>query len=135
MILISLKTMIKLKYLALLSSLVLTSCATGGHHRLNTSLQQYVGQTAEQVRNQLNLSQMGFKIIQKPIQTRESLSYIIVRDMNIPMGTPNISHSISMGAPMPTASNGGYNIEMKCQVSFNLKEEIVESIHFTGRAC
>ncbi|WP_425915899.1 hypothetical protein [Acinetobacter sp. TSRC1-2] len=127
--------MIKLKHLALLSGLVLAACATGDHHRLNKSLQQYVGQTAAQVRSQLDLSKIGFKTTQGPIQTVESLSYTIVRDMNIPMGTPNISHSISMGAPMPTPSNGGYNIEMKCQVWFNLKDEIVQSIRYTGRAC
>lgn len=78
---------------------------------------------------------MGFKTTQEPTQTTELLSYTIVRDMNIPIGTPNISHSISMGAPMPTPSNGGYNIKMECQVGFNLKDEIVQSIHYTGRAC
>ena len=44
---------------------------------------------------------MGFKTTQEPTQTAELLSYTIFRDMNIPMGTPNISPSISMGAPMP----------------------------------
>lgn len=127
--------MIKLKHLALLCSLVLAACATGGHHRLNKSLQQYVGQTAEQVRSQLDLRAMRFRTTQEPIQTVESLRYTIIRDMNIPIGTPNISHSISMGAPMPTPSNGGYNIEMKCQVWFNLKDEIVQSIRYSGRAC
>ncbi|QZM12523.1 hypothetical protein ABVS_1867 [Acinetobacter lwoffii] len=55
--------------------------------------------------------------------------------MNIPMGTPNISQSIPIGAPMPMPSNGGYNIEMKCQIWFDLKDEIVQAIRFTGRAC
>lgn len=127
--------MIKLQHLTLISSLFLTACATGGNHRLDQSLQQYVGQTADQVRSQLDLSKMGFKTTQQPTQTAELLGYTIFRDMNIPMGTPNISHSISMGAPMPTPSNGGYNIEMKCQVWFNLKDEIVQSIRYTGRAC
>ncbi|MDN5511087.1 MAG: hypothetical protein L0G64_01980 [Acinetobacter sp.] len=114
---------------------MLAACATGGSHHLKQSLQQYVGQTAAQVRSQLDLSKMGFKITQEPVQTVELLSYTIVRDMNIPMGTLNISHSISMGAPMPTPSNGGYNIEMKCQIGFNLKDEIVQSIRYSGRAC
>ena len=78
---------------------------------------------------------MGFKATQEPTQTAESLSYTIFRDMNIPMGMPNISHSVSMGAPMPPPSNGGYNIEMKCQISFDLKEGIVQSIRYAGRAC
>jgi hypothetical protein len=125
----------KIKYLTLFSCLMLAACETGGSHRLNQSLQQYVGQTAAQVRNQLDLNKMGFKTTQEPTQTAELLSYTIVRGMNIPMGTPNISHSISMGAPMPTPSNGGYNIKMECQVGFNLKDEIVQSIRYTGRAC
>ena len=81
------------------------------------------------------LSAMGFKTAQQPIQTAEFLSYTIFRDMNIPMGTPNISQSISIGAPMPTPSNGGYNIEMKCQIRFELKDEIVQSVRYSGRAC
>lgn len=78
---------------------------------------------------------MGFKATQEPTQTAELLSYTIVRDMNIPMGTPNISPSISMGAPMPPPQMGGYNLEMKYQISFDLKEEIVQSIGYAGRAC
>lgn len=114
----------KIKYLTLFSCLMLAACETGGSHHLNQSLQQYVGQTAAQVRSQLDLNKMGFKTTQEPTQTAELLSYTIVRDMNIPIGTP-----------MPTPSNGGYNIKMECQVGFNLKDEIVQSIHYTGRAC
>lgn len=103
-----------MKCLSLLSSLFLVACATGGNQHLHQSLQPYVGQTAAQVRSQLDLRATGFKTSQQPIQTAESLGYTIFRDMNIPMGTPNISQSISIGAPMPMPSNGGYNIEMKC---------------------
>lgn len=103
-----------MKCLPLLSSLFLVACVTGGNQHLHQSLQPYVGQTAAQVRSQLDLCATGFKTSQQPIQTAESLSYTIFRDMNIPMGTPNISQSISIGAPMPMPSNGGYNIEMKC---------------------
>jgi len=124
-----------MKCLVLLCSLILVACATGGKHHLNQSLQHYVGQTAAQVRSQLDLSAMGFKTAQQPIQTAEFLSYTIFWDMNIPMGTPNISQSISIGAPMPTPSNGGYNIEMKCQIRFELKDEIIQSVRYSGRAC
>lgn len=125
----------KIKYLTLISSLFLLACATGGNHRLDQSLQHYGGQTTDQVRSQLDLNKMGFKATQEPTQTAELLSYTIFRDMNIPMDTPNISPSISMGAPRPTPSNGGYNIKMKCQISFDLKEGIVQSIRYAGRAC
>ncbi|WP_228259851.1 hypothetical protein [Acinetobacter terrestris] len=113
----------------------LMACSTGGNHRLDQSLQHYGGQIADQVRSQLDLNKMGFKTTQEPTQTAELLSYTIFRDMNIPMGTPNISHSVSMGAPVSTPSNGGYDIEMKCQIGFALKEKIVQSIRYTGRAC
>lgn len=124
-----------MKCLSLLSSLFLVACATGGNQHLHQSLQPYMGQTAAQVRSQLDLRAIGFKTSQKPIQTAESLSYTIFQDINIPMGTPNISQSISIGAPMPMPSNGGYNIEMKCQIWFDLKDEIVQAIRSTGRAC
>lgn len=41
----------KIKYLTLFSCLMLAACETGDSHRLNQSLQQYVGQTAAQVRS------------------------------------------------------------------------------------
>jgi hypothetical protein len=97
-----------MKYLSLLSSLFLVACATGGNQHLHQSLQPYVGQTAAQVRSQLDLRAIGFKTSQQPIQTTEFLSYTIFREMNIPMDTPNLSQSISIGAPMPMPSNGDY---------------------------
>ena len=105
--LIHLKIMRKIKYLTLISGLFLVACVTDGNHRLDQSLQHYGGQIADQVRSQLDLNKMGFKATQEPTQTAELLSYTIVRDMNIPMGTPNISPSISMGAPMPPPQMGG----------------------------
>src|SRR5690606_38926361 len=97
-----------MKCLTRLSSLFIVACATGGNQHLHQSLQPYVGQTATLVRSQFDLRAMVFKTSQQPIQTTEFLSYTIFRDMNIPMGTPNISQSISIGAPMPMPSNGGY---------------------------
>lgn len=124
-----------MKYLTLLSSLSFVACATGSNQHLHHSLQPYIGQTAAQVRSQLDLRAMGFKTSQHPIQTADFLSYTIFRDVNIPIGTPNISQSISPGAPIPMPSNGGYNIKMKCQIWFDLKDEIVQDIRYTGKAC
>ena len=55
--------------------------------------------------------------------------------MPIPIGTPNIGTSIAMGAPIPTPSKGGVTVDMECKIEFKLRNQIVESIDYVGRAC
>ena len=111
------------------------ACATTGQKQLNQSLQHYIGQPADQVRKELNLSQLGYKVMGAPVQSNEKLSYTILRSMPIPIGTPNIGTSIAMGAPIPTPSKGGVTVDMECKIEFKLRNQIVESINYVGKAC
>ncbi|MGE8541017.1 MAG: hypothetical protein ACN6NX_06930 [Acinetobacter sp.] len=124
-----------IKAMILVIPILSIACATTSQNKLNQSLQHYIGQSADQVQQQLNLNQFGFKISAAPIQTQEKLSYTIIRNMPIPMGTPNLGTSIAMGAPNPMQSKGNLNIEMKCQINFMLRDNQVESIEYAGKAC
>ncbi len=123
------------KILILIAPILCAACATTSQNKINQSLQHYVGQSPDQVRQQLNLTQFGYKVSEAPIQTPDKLSYTILRKMPIPMGTPNLGTSITMGAPIPTPSNGSLNIDMKCQIDFILRDNRVESIQYIGKAC
>ena len=59
---------------------------------------------------------MGYKVLGAPVHTPEKLTYTLLRNMPIPMGTPNLGTSVTMGAPIPTPSIGSLNIEMKCKI-------------------
>ncbi|WP_180182683.1 hypothetical protein [Acinetobacter sp. YH01020] len=124
-----------MKHLGLAGAIFCVACATTGQKQLNQSLQHYIGQPADQVRKELNLSQLGYKVMGAPVQSNEKLSYTILRSMPIPIGTPNIGTSIAMGAPIPTPSKGGVTVDMECKIEFKLRNQIVESIDYVGRAC
>ncbi|OTG90069.1 hypothetical protein [Acinetobacter sp. ANC 3813] len=124
-----------IKAMILVIPILSIACATTSQNKLNQSLQHYIGQSADQVQQQLNLNQFGFKISAAPIQTQEKLSHTIIRHMPIPMGTPNLGTSIAMGTTNPMQSKGNLNIEMKCQINFMLRDNQVESIEYVGKAC
>ncbi|MDH1704771.1 hypothetical protein [Acinetobacter johnsonii] len=73
-------------------------------------------------------------MLDAPVHTPEKLTYTLLRNMPIPMGTPNLGTNVSMGAPIPTPSSGSLNIEMKCKIKFRLHDDLVESIHYIGKA-
>ena len=58
---------------------------------------------------------MGYKVLGAPVHTPEKLTYTLLSNMLIPMGTPNLGTSVSMGAPIQTPSGGSLNIKMKCK--------------------
>ena len=121
------------KLAILLFPILCVACATTSQTQLNQTLQHYIGQSSDQVQNQLNLNSMGYKVLGAPVHTPEKLTYTLLRNMPIPMGTPNLGTSVTMGAPIPTPSSGSLNIEMKCKIEFRLHDDLVESIHYIGK--
>ena len=98
--------MTTMKRAILLFPILCVACATTSQTQLNQTLQHYIGQSSDQVQNQLNLNSMGYKVLGAPVHTPEKLTYTLLRNMPIPMGTPNLGTSVSMGAPIPTPSSG-----------------------------
>ena len=122
------------KYFAFCTALLLTACATMSQEKLDQSLQQYIGQSATQVQQQLNLTQMDYRQVAAPMQTENALTHTILRNMHIPIGTPNIDTIVAMGTAIPTRSKGNINVEMTCQIQFKLHNNIVQSVHYLGKA-
>ncbi len=59
---------------------------------------------------------MGYKVLGAPVYTQRNWTYTLLSNMPIPMVTPNLGTSVSMGAPIPTPFSGSLNIEMKCNI-------------------
>src|SRR6218665_2992442 len=95
-----------IKALILVVPMLCLACAATSQNKLNQSLQHYVGQSADHVRQQLNLDQFSYKVSGIPAETQGKLSYTILRNMPIPIGTPNLGASIAMGAPNSMQSKG-----------------------------
>ena len=89
--------MTAMKREVLLFPMLCVSCATTSQTQLKQTLQHYIGQSSNQVQNQLNLNSMGYKVLGAPVHTPEKLTYTLLRNMPIPMGTPNLGTSVSMG--------------------------------------
>ncbi|MFV5523582.1 hypothetical protein VXQ23_02625 [Acinetobacter variabilis] len=124
---------------SLILGISLTACATTNStksRQLDQQLQQYIGQSAESILKDLDLTALGFKTSKAPVQTEKRLSYTILRTI-VPLGTPAIQQSVSIGAPvrLATAPGPGYQVEMPCQIHFQLEQGIAQSVQYSGRAC
>lgn len=98
-------------------------------------LDQYIGQDVSSIRRQLNLHKLGYETLGSPIQTSNQLSYTIVRRIQIPTPMPTMRSDSSVGAiPIPTATPY-YDVQLKCQVHFLLKDNIAQSVQYQGKAC
>ncbi|WPC35194.1 hypothetical protein O4M77_01790 [Acinetobacter sp. YWS30-1] len=126
--------------LSLILGISLTACATINStksRQLDQQLQQYIGQSAKSIRKDLDLTALGFKTSKVPLQTEKRLSYTVLRTIELPLGTPAIQQSVSIGAPvrLATAPGPGYQVEMSCQIHFQLEQGIAQSVQYSGRAC
>ena len=90
------------KLAILLFPILCVACATTSQTQLNQTLQHYIGQSSDQVQNQLNLNSMGYKVLGAPVHTPEKLTYTLLSNMLIPMAPPNLGTIVSMGAPIQT---------------------------------
>ena len=73
------------KLAILLFPMLCVACATTSQTQLKQTLQHYIGQSSDQVQNQLNLNSMGYKVLGAPVHTPEKLTYTLLRNMPIPM--------------------------------------------------
>jgi len=125
---------------SLILGISLSACATTSSiksRQLDQQLQQYIGKSAESIRKDLDLTALGFKTSKAPVQTEKRLSYTVLRTIELPLGTPAIQQSVSIGAPVrfATAPGPGYQVEMPCQIHFQLEHGIAQSVQYSGRVC
>ena len=87
------------KLAILLFPILCVACATTSQTQLNQTLQHYIGQSSDQVQNQLNLNSMGYKVLGAPVHPPEKLTYTLLRNMPIPMRTPTLEPVSVWGRP------------------------------------
>ena len=125
---------------SLILGISLSACATTSSiksRQLDQQLQQYIGKSAESIRKDLDLTALGFKTSKAPVQTEKRLSYTVLPTIELPLGIPAIQQSVSIGALVRfvTAPGPGYQVEMPCQIHFQLEQGIAQSVQYSGRAC
>ncbi len=102
---------------------------------LDQELQQYIGQSASEIKQKLNLTELGYKVRSAPVQTDSHLSYTVLRTMQIPVAQPAMRISSSGGTQAIHAASSYDSIDLKCNIIFNLKDGIAQSLEYSGRAC
>jgi hypothetical protein len=106
---------------------------------LDQYLQQFIGKTSTEIQSSLNFKTLGYQVSKNITKTNETLSYTILRPINIPMTGSNATvGSNAMGMPViryDTAGTPSYDVNFNCKVTFRLNNDIAESVEYIGRAC
>ena len=106
---------------------------------LDQYLQKFIGSSRADIQNNLDFKALGYQTNKEVISTDQELSYTILRPIYIPMAGSNTSICANaMGVPViryDTTSTPSYDINFNCKVTFKLKDDIAQSIQYSGRAC
>ena len=118
----------------------MTGCQTPEQRTLNLDryLQQFIGQTSEQIEAQINLPALGYQLQGTAQHTPHSLSYTIIRPVVVPI--PSGQRSIDAGGaltgpPVGALGANSYETRLYCQISFLLENNRATNVQYTGRAC
>ena len=120
-------------------TLFIQACATHTQPKVNLQdyLKQFIGQSAQQIQQNLDLKSLGYQVLDQPSITEKQLTYTILRPMNIP--TPMVSNVEVGGNAIPLQlgnhSANSYDVNFNCKIIFNLNNQIAESIQYQGKAC
>ncbi|RSN78496.1 hypothetical protein [Acinetobacter haemolyticus] len=126
------------KFFIIFFALLLQGCTTPGWQsvRLQDYLQPYIGQSADDIQQKLNLKDLGFQTLKQPKKTTDTLTYSILRPINIPipadMGTSLDGSRLST----KVTYNQSYDVNFYCHIIFELdQQQIARSIRYEGKAC
>ncbi|EJO36342.1 hypothetical protein ABLT88_01525 [Acinetobacter radioresistens] len=96
---------LKLVFLGLGFTGLLTACTTTyqAQPNLDTYLEQFIGQSAEQIKAKINLPALGYELKGSPVQTANQLSYTILRPLAVPIpsGLQSVGTGGAVIAPLP----------------------------------
>ena len=131
----------KISIASLCSMALLTACQTSqptNYMQLDKYLNSFIGQDSQKIQQQIDFKSLGYQANPTPQQPDSTLTYIILRPVNIPVTvTPTVGVNAA-GVPVirndPSCSPT-YDINFNCKVIFNLKNNIAQSIDYYGKAC
>lgn len=125
------------KFYILSIMLILQGCATSGWRsvQLQDYLQPYIGQSADNIQQNLNLKSLGFQTLKQPTKTDQQLVFTVLRPINIPIP---MNMGTSDGSRLSTGTTYGqsYDVNFYCHIIFDLdQQQIARSIRYEGKAC
>lgn len=117
--------------------LLLQGCSTPGWQsvQLQDYLQPYLGQSADQIQQNLNLRSLGFQTLKQPQRTNKNLVFTVLRPMSIPVP---MNMGISDGSRLSTKMtySQSYDVNFYCHIIFELdQQQVAQSIRYEGKAC
>ncbi len=132
--------MINSRSLFLCSALGLSACMSSPQQTtsLPNYLQPYIGQSASNIQQQLDLRSLGLQTLNQPRNQHNQLVYTVIRPVRIPIP---IAQSAEMGAQNILIQNMGnagsaYDLNLQCKIIFELdQQQIARSIRYEGKAC
>ncbi len=133
-------------FILLCCSVVLIGCMNSGQftQRQNFTryLDQFIGQSREDIIKTIDFKQFGFSTItpSKVLQNGSQLVYSINRPLNIPIPIPETNFGGINGTPSgmkPTlhSMSNSYQVDLTCNIIFQLENNVVTKWEAKGRAC
>ena len=121
-------------------SLLTTACTTTSQTtamQRDLSLEQFIGQSSQQIQANLDLTRLGYQQIQSATVTPNRITYTVIRPIAIPLSIPqSIAGSQPGAVPIQVNSNPErYDVHLQCIIVFTLENQIAKSVHYTGRTC
>lgn len=132
------------KYFIFAFFLMLQGCTTPRWQsvKLQDYLQPYIGQSADNIQQNLNLRSLGFQTLKQPQKTNDNLIFTVLRPINIPIpiaqsfgdASSPMSGSVRLGSV--STSQQSYDVNFYCHIIFELdQQQIARSIRYEGKAC
>ena len=132
------------KYFIFAFFLMLQGCTTPRWQsvKLQDYLQPYIGQSADNIQQNLNLRSLGFQTLKQPQKTNNNLIFTVLRPINIPIpiaqsfgdASSPMSGSVRLGSV--STSQQSYDVNFYCHIIFELdQQQIARSIRYEGKAC
>lgn len=116
-----------------LSACVTTPSSTRAER--DAYLAQFVGQSSQQIRQQLDLSLLGYEQVSSPQISPQALTYTVIRPISIPIPVANAPATGPAHIPAPIGPANSYDVNLHCQIVFRLEQNIARSVHYSGRTC
>jgi hypothetical protein len=100
-------------------------------------LQQFIGQTSQNIQAKLDLNSIGYQQLLAPVANEQTLTYTVMRPVTIPVPMAQNPADIDAGnIPIPVTPRAqSYDVDLQCKIIYHLENNIAKSVHYTGRTC
>ena len=113
-----------------------TSPTTSAQQR-DAYLQQFIGQTSQNIQARLDLNSIGYQQVLAPVANDQTLTYTVMRPVSIPVPMAQNPADIDAGhTPVPVMPRAqSYDVNLQCKLIYRLENNIAKSVHYTGHTC